>query len=211
MGSKKKENTALTIPSSLTDGGPSMAEMTRQYEADMLAASAAQASLERAETERTKRIEQSNTTLNRLYQKALSTESRVHRVTVDFGGGAIAQVSTELINYLVRLAGEWSHDGWTAKNVDILQGAPHVILGSGLYFGDLLTRKSGKLPSMRREIFSEFAKLFSQLGFSNLVRAARVRYNAGKRKASDYDALLAEMEAIEQRLKALKSEREGTP
>lgn len=208
---KRKKSTALTIPASLTAGGPSMAEMRRQYEADMLAASVEQAALERAEAERSTRIAKTNGSLDRLTQKVLEKETLPHRVAVDFGGGLIAQVSTELLNYLVRLAGEWSHDGWAARNVDILQGAPHFILGTGLYFGDMLTRKNGKLPSMSREIFSEFAKLFSQLGFANLVRAARVRYHDGKRKASDYDALLAEKDEIERKLKALKSAGGGAP
>ena len=145
------------------------------------------------------------------YEKLLmrvgDKHSKVHRVAVDMGGGTVAQVSTELINLAVRAAGRWSKDGFFAQNVDVLQGAPHLILGSALYFGDMLTRKNGKPPSMPREIFSEFAKLFSQLGFANLVRAARVRYHDGKRKAGDYDALLAEKTEIERKLKALEGKQ----
>ena len=185
-----------------------MAQLTAQYEADMLAASTYQAALEREERERSERAKSSNS-LQKLHKQLLAKETRSHRIAVDFGGGTIAQVSTELINYFVRLAGEWSHDGWTAKNVDVLQGAPHFILGMGAYFGDMLARKNGKPPTMTREVLSEFAKLFSQLGFSNLVRAARVRYNDGKRKASDYDALLAEKNEIERKLTALRPTQEN--
>ena len=201
---QQSKTTALTVPATLTQSGPSLAAMRAQYEADMLAASEQQAAIEREDKERKDRIAKTSASLDKLAQKVLAKETRSHRIAVDFGGGMFAQVSTELINYLIRLAGEWSHDGWTAKNVDILQGAPHLIMGSALYFGDMLTRKNGKLPSMKREMFSEFSKLFSQLGFANLVRAARVRYNDGKRKAGDYDALLAEKTEIERKLKALE-------
>ncbi len=206
---QKNQSKSLTIPASLTASGPSLTAMRAQYEADMLAASTQQAAREREEQERQARVTKSAAQLDKLAQRLLAKETRSHRVAVDFGGGMFAQVSTEFINYLVRLAGEWSHDGWTAKNVDLLQGAPHLILGAGMYFGDMLLRKNGRPPSMPREIFSEFAKLFSQLGFSNLVRAARVRYNDGKRKAKDYDALLAENAAMERKLKSLKPESEG--
>jgi len=205
---KNKQSQALTVPAALTEGSRSMAQLTAQYEADMLAASTYQAALEREERERSERARSSNS-LQKLHKQLLAKETRSHRIAVDFGGGTIAQVSTELINYFVRLAGEWSHDGWTAKNVDVLQGAPHFILGMGAYFGDMLTRKNGKPPTMTREVLSEFAKLFSQLGFSNLVRAARVRYNDGKRKASDYDALLAEKNEIERKLTALRPTQEN--
>lgn len=204
----KRNRNAFIVPASLTEGR-SLEQMTAQYEADMRAASEQQATLEREEREREDRVKKLASSLDKLHQKMLAKETRSHRIAVDFGGGTIAQVSTELINYLVRLAGEWSHDGWTAKNVDILQGAPHFILGMGAYLGDMLTRKNGKTPSMTREVWSEFAKLFSQLGFSNLVRAARVRYNDGKRKASDYDALMAEKKEIERRLSALQGGSEG--
>ena len=206
---KHRQTQALTVPAALTAGGRSMAQLTAQYEADMLAASTQQAALERGERERNERAAKANTSLDRLHKQLLAKETRSHRIAVDFGGGTIAQVSTELINYCVRLAGEWSHDGWTAKNVDVLQGAPHFILGMGAYFGDMLTRKNGKPPTMTREVWSEFAKLFSQLGFSNLVRAARIRYNDGKRKASDYDALLAEKNEIERKLSSLRPDLEG--
>jgi hypothetical protein len=96
-----------------------------------------------------------NANQNKLAQRLLAKETRSHRIAVDFGGGLIAQVSTELINHFVRLAGEWSHDGWTAKNVDLLQGAPHLIFGSAMYFDDMLLRKNGKPPSMPREVFTE--------------------------------------------------------
>jgi hypothetical protein len=203
---KSKKTQALTVPAALTEGGASLAAMRAQYEADMAAATEQQAALEREEKERQARASKSHANHDKLTQRLLAKETRSHRVAVDFGGGLIAQVSTEFINYLIRLGGEWSHNGWTAKNVDLLQGAPHLVLGSALYFGEMLMRKNGKPPSMPREIFSEFAKLFSQLGFSNLVRAARVRYNDGKRKAADYDALAAEHDEIRRKYQTLKPE-----
>jgi hypothetical protein len=206
---QSKKTKSLTVPSALTEGGASLAAMRAQYEAEMLATAEQQAALEREEKERKERADKSNANQNKLAQRLLAKETRSHRIAVDFGGGLIAQVSTELINYFVRLAGEWSHDGWTAKNVDLLQGAPHLIFGSAMYFGDMLLRKNGKPPSMPREVFSEFAKLFSQLGFSNLVRAARVRYNDGKRKAGDYDALVAENAEIKRKYQALKPDGDG--
>jgi hypothetical protein len=58
---------------------------------------------------------------------------------------------------------------------------PHFVLGLGIYIAEMATRKDpmdrgNELVSSKREVLSEAAKLFSQLGFSNLMRAMRVRY-----------------------------------
>ena len=55
-----------------------------------------------------------------------------------------------------------------------------------------------------REVISEASKLFSQLGFSNLVRALRVRYGDGKQKDLDMAALASEKVELEKRLRALQ-------
>lgn len=129
--------------------------------------------------------------------------SKAHRVAVDLGGGSIAQASTELINLGVRALGRWSPDGWIGQNSDFLQGAPHFILGLGIYIAEMAGRKNMELPSTTREVISEASKLFSQLGFSNLVRSLRVRYGDNKQKDLDMQALAAEKAELERRLKAL--------
>lgn len=129
--------------------------------------------------------------------------NKAHRVAVDLGGGSIAQASTELINLGVRALGRWSPDGWLGQNSDFMQGAPHFILGLGIYIAEMASRKNMELPSTTREVISEASKLFSQLGFSNLVRALRVRYGDNKQKDLDMQALAAEKAELERRLKAL--------
>lgn len=128
--------------------------------------------------------------------------NKAHRVAVDLGGGTIAQASTELINLGVRALGRWSPDG-IGQYSDFLQGAPHFLLGLGVYIAEMASRKNMELPSTRREVISEASKLFSQLGFSNLVRALRVRYGDSKQKDLDMQALAAEKAELERRLKAL--------
>ena len=141
--------------------------------------------------------------------KALETQQKKmtssHRIAVDLGGGMIAQVSTETINALWRAAADWMPGSWVAPNVDYLQGAPHLILGLGVYVAELATRKKGEMPSGRREVISEASKLFSQLGFSNIVRALRVRYLDGKQMSLDMKAILKEKAALEQRVAALQA------
>jgi hypothetical protein len=69
---------------------------------------------------------------------------------------------------------------------------------------DSATSTPAPEPSTTREVLSEATKLFSQLGFSNVVRALRVRYSDGKKQTLDYEALVAEKQALEQKLKALQ-------
>lgn len=137
-------------------------------------------------------------------------ESPAHRVAVDFGGGVIAQTSTELINWGLRALGKWSGDGFWANNVDLLQGAPHFILGLAIYFAEMLTRgepKEGKAEwvSGTREVMSEAAKIFGQLGFSNLMRAVRVRWAESNDREVAYQAIVDEKKAAEAKLAKLQA------
>ena len=163
------------------------------------------------EAEYERLLDKQSKTANR-YDKLLmrvgDKHGKAHRVAVDMGGGSIAQASTELINWGMRALGRWSKDGFFASNVDLLQGGPHFFLGLGLYILEMATRKdpadnNGELPNTTREVVSEATKVFAQLGFNNVVRALRVRYVDGKRQALDYEALLAEKQALEQKLKSL--------
>ena len=158
---------------------------------------------------------------DKLLMRVGDKHSKSHRVAVDMSGGSAAQASTELINWGMRALGRWSKDGFFASNVDLLQGGPHFFLGLGLYILEMATRKdpadsNGELPSTTREVISEATKVFAQLGFNNVVRALRVRYADGNRAALDYnaliaekqavnDTLLAEKQALEQQLKALSA------
>jgi hypothetical protein len=148
------------------------------------------------------------------YEKLLmrvgDQHSKVHRVAVDLGGGSIAQVSTELLNWSIRALGRWSKDGFIAQNVDLLQGAPHFVLGLGLYIAEMASRRdpadnNGELPSTTREVLSEATKLFAQLGFSKLARAIRVRYADGKQEQVDHAALSAEYRELQKKYLELQA------
>lgn len=149
---------------------------------------------------------------DKLLMRVGDKHSKAHRVAVDMGGGSLAQTSTELINWGMRALGRWSHDGFFAHNVDLLQGGPHFMLGLGLYILEMATRKDpadsgGELPSTTREVLSEATKIFAQLGFNNVVRALRVRYADGQRQTLDYEALVAEKEELAAKLRALQGTR----
>ena len=139
---------------------------------------------------------------DKLIEKAKDRETRTHKVAVDFGGGAVAQVSNEVINGIIRAWAEWRPTGWAAQNADLLQSAPHVILGMGVYLTELALRSPKKLPSWKREMSSQAALIFSNLGMSNLARALRTRWKAGT-KPGDHAAMQAENEALKARLAAL--------
>lgn len=132
--------------------------------------------------------------------------SKTHKVTVDFGGGTIAQVSTELINWGVRAIGNWSPDSWFGQSYDFMQGVPHFVIGLGIYIAEVASRDKGQLPSTRREVISEAAKLFAQLGFANVTRALRVRWGDSKEKELNLQALQAEKADLEKRLKAMQQQ-----
>lgn len=142
----------------------------------------------------------------KVIQTAEQKMTKGHRVAVDFGGGMIGQVSTELLNLGVRAIARWSPDSWFGQNSDILQGAPHFVLGLGIYIAEMASRKNMVLPTTNREVISEAAKLFSQLGFTNVVRALRIRYNEGKQGALDMAALQAEKADLQAKLAALQGQ-----
>ena len=52
---------------------------------------------------------------DKLKAKVEDRETRTHKLTVDFGGGAVAQISNEFINGLIRLWAEYRPTGWTAQ------------------------------------------------------------------------------------------------
>ncbi len=140
---------------------------------------------------------------DKLKAKVEDRETRTHKLTVDFGGGAVAQISNEFINGLIRLWAEYRPTGWTAQNADLLQSAPHVILGMGVYLTELALRTPTKVPSWSREMSSQAALIFSNLGMSNLARALRTRWKEGKGKPVELEAMRAENEAMKARLAAL--------
>lgn len=190
-------------------GKQTLKQIEQQYEAALTEATGQSVQLTRDLADREDRVKKLNARIDNFMEKVSAKESKSHRVAVDLGGGSIAQVSTELINWGVRALGRWSKDGFFANNVDLLQGMPHFVLGLGIYIAEMATRKDpmdrgNELVSSKREMLSEAAKLFSQLGFSNLMRAMRVRYLDGKSQALDYQALQAEKQALEQKLKALQ-------
>lgn len=190
-------------------GKQTLKQIEAQYEAALTEATGQSAKLTRDLADREDRVKKLNARIDTFMERVSAKESKSHRVAVDLGGGSIAQVSTELINWGVRALGRWSKDGFFANNVDLLQGMPHFVLGLGIYIAEMATRKDptargNELVSAKREVLSEAAKLFSQLGFSNLMRAMRVRYIDGKNQALDYQALLAEKQALEQKLKSLQ-------
>ena len=180
-------------------------EQNTNLQKQLEAGSALEAEYEKLAERQTKTASKYDKLLMRVGDK----HSKAHRVAVDMGGGSLAQASTELINWGMRALGRWSKDGFFAHNVDLLQGGPHFFLGLGLYILEMATRKdpadnNGELPSTTREVVSEATKIFAQLGFNNVVRALRVRYADSKRQSLDYDALLAEKQVLEQKLKALQ-------
>jgi hypothetical protein len=190
-------------------GKQTLKQIEQQYEAALTEATGQSVKLTRDLADREDRVKKLNARIDTFMEKVSAKESKSHRVAVDLGGGSIAQVSTELINWGVRALGRWSKDGFFANNVDLLQGMPHFVIGLGIYIAEMATRKDpmdrgNELVSANREVLSEAAKLFSQLGFSNLMRAMRVRYLDGKSQALDYQALLAEKQALEQKLKSLQ-------
>ncbi|MFO0572376.1 MAG: hypothetical protein U1A78_00115 [Polyangia bacterium] len=195
-------------------GKQTLKQIEQQYEAALAESTGQTAELSRTLTEREERMKKLGSRLDTFMAKVAVKESKSHRVAVDLGGGTIAQVSTELINWGVRAIGSWSKDGFFAHNVDLLQGLPHFVLGLGVYMGEMATRKDPtergtELVSVRREVISEASKLFAQLGFSNLVRALRVRYADGKSLAVNYEGLRAENAELLSRLKALDSQKKG--
>lgn len=146
--------------------------------------------------------------LKRLYTTALDKNSRVHKAGVDLGGSIAGVLSFEGLNLMIRYLG----DKWPAmgQSIDYWQSLPHLCIGIVAYWGELLTRKKiGKdgapaWPSMTREIFSEWSKVFILLGASNLIRALRVRRQEGKTAAARLAEAEAEVARLNQQLADLK-------
>ena len=170
--------------------------------------------LSKQQDERQARLAIDQSRLEKFKTAVLRKESKAHRVAIDFGGGVVAQANTELMNWGIRAIGRWSKDGFWANNVDLLQGAPHFVLGMGLYFAEMLTRndpkeRGGEWVTPTREVLSEASKIFGQLGFSNLMRAMRVRWGDGKKREVAYQAIAQEKAQLEAQLKSLQSSGGG--
>jgi hypothetical protein len=165
--------------------------------------------LTKQQEERQARLSSEQSRIEKFKTAVLRKESKAHRVAIDFGGGVVAQASTELMNWGIRAVGRWSKDGFWANNVDLLQGAPHFVLGLGLYFAEMLTRSDpkggGEWVTPTREVISEASKIFGQLGFSNLMRAMRVRWGDGKKREVAYQAIAQEKAQLESKLAALQA------
>ena len=165
--------------------------------------------LTKQQEERQARLSSEQSRIEKFKTAVLRKESKAHRVAIDFGGGVVAQASTELMNWGIRAIGRWSKDGFWANNVDLLQGAPHFVLGLGLYFAEMLTRNDpkggGEWVTPTREVISEASKIFGQLGFSNLMRAMRVRWGDGKKREVAYQAIAQEKAQLESKLAALQA------
>ena len=180
-------------------------------ELDQMIATEAHLALEqsKAQEERLARMASAETRIERFKAAVMRKESKAHRVAVDFGGGVVAQASTELMNWGFRALGKWSGDGFWTNNVDLLQGAPHFILGMGLYFAEMITRPEpkggGEWVTPTREVVSEAAKIFGQLGFSNLMRAIRVRWSDSAKREIAYQAVAQEKADLEAKLAQLQA------
>ena len=149
------------------------------------------------------RRERANQAYEKTKARAKDQTTKTHRVAVDLGGGSIAQVSTEMLNWGIRALGDWSgKDSWLKKNSDVLQGAPHLMVGLAVYLTELLTRDKAKLPTLGREIASEAANVFTHLGFANLWRALRIRWDDGKVDAKTLKQVTAERDAAVAKLAA---------
>lgn len=148
------------------------------------------------------------------------------RIVVDWVGGGAGSAATEGINYLFRLIGEWlGEDGTWSRNIDLIQSIPHTVIGLFTYWIELGTRpandpnvkyldKDGNeqeipyVPTMQREMISEFSKVLAHLGFHNLVRALRFRYaeNLDERqiKKSEDDKRKVDLAALQSEAAALR-------
>mgnify|MGYP000491141199 CR=1 FL=1 len=142
------------------------------------------------------------------------------RVIVDLGGGMMAQVGTEFINWLLRYAADWSKDGFFANYTDFLQSAPHTIGGAIWYAAEMASSKNGELPGAWKQARLEAAKLFMNLGMANLARAVRTRYADSKEKLTTQGAQVAalaqqnsglqkELAELRERLKQIQGVKVG--
>ena len=128
---------------------------TEMKKIDQLIATEMGLGMEQSKEERLARMATDQGRIERFKAAVLRKESKAHRVAIDFGGGVIAQASTELMNWGFRALGKWSKDGFWANNVDLLQGAPHFVLGMGLYFAEMITRPEPNVLAVCRPSGSE--------------------------------------------------------
>ena len=66
---------------------------------DQLIATEIGVGLEQSKEERLTRISNDQSRVERFKAAVLRKESKAHRVAIDFGGGVVAQASTELMNW----------------------------------------------------------------------------------------------------------------
>lgn len=196
------------MPKDLKDVSKNLEQMVKN-------ATAQTASMQRESAEKTTRMAQMEQRLKTQREAAQRAVSKPRKISIDLGGGTLAQVSTETVNWIVRRAGDWSGDGFWAHNVDLMQGLPHLVLGSLAYVAEMATRRTEKggevvFPSGTRLLISEFAKLFSQLGFANLARAVRTRMADGKVTAAEKTALQAENAVLQQKLREAQAAAKKT-
>ena len=113
--------------------------------------------------------------------------------------GAFMDEDAEGMWTLAMVVVQWYADNLPASEAGVvastLQEFSVSAIASNLnFFRDRL------LPFVRT---AHQARSDAQLGFNNVVRALRVRYVDGQRQALDYEALVAEKQALEQKLKSL--------
>lgn len=143
-------------------------------------------------------------------KEAVVKETKAHfskprKIARDLGASAAAQVWVEGVNLGARALAEWSEKeegekGFWRSNVDIMQSAPHVVVGGLIYALELATRKDQSdekgakpiIPTSAREFLSDMSKTIANLGFSNLSRALRFRYH------ESVDERVEKAEAIKQ-------------
>jgi hypothetical protein len=147
-----------------------------------------------------------------LYKAAKDKNSRVHVGSVDMGGALLGSVSFQAVNWLFRKLSEYNTH--LAENIDYYQSIPQLVVGLASYWGELLSRKpdsagSKVFPSMPREVFSEWSKVFTILGANNLFRALTVRRKDTKKALADAAAVKAERDAIKAERDAIKAKLES--
>lgn len=130
--------------------------------------------------------------MNKALKAGEHLKSPTKSLKIDFGAGLTAQVSTELLNLAVRALADWAPESWWGKNSDYMQGAPHALLGLGIYAIEMASRKQDVFPTERRVFINEAAKLFAHLGMNNVARAFRVRFWKKQQDAIDTAASRAE-------------------
>ena len=63
--------------------------------------------LTKQQDERQARLSSEQSRIEKFKTAVRRKESKAHRVAIDFGGGVVAQASTELMNWGIRAIGRW--------------------------------------------------------------------------------------------------------